>query len=74
MVTLGFNKENLRNFLASSSQQKEGQTTKATPPKAKGAKPDSGGGSTSYLVEKARKDKCWRYGGPHKKKDYPNPL
>jgi hypothetical protein len=41
--------------------------------KAKGAKPDSGGGSTSYFAEQGGKDKCWRCGGLHEEKDYPNP-
>jgi hypothetical protein len=53
MVTLGFNKENLRNSLTSSGQQSRGQPTKATPPKAKGAKPYLGG---SIIFNKTR----WR--------------
>jgi hypothetical protein len=73
VVILGFNKKNPRNFLAPSSQQSWGQPTKAKPPKAKGAKLDSSGNSTSYLAKQSGKDKCWRCGGPHKKKDYPNP-
>ncbi len=73
MVTFGFNKENPRNFLAPSSQQSQSQPTKVTPPKAKGAKPNSGGGSTSYSTKQGGEDKCWRCGEFHKKKDYPNP-
>ncbi len=73
MVTLGFNKENPRNFPAPSGQQPQSQPTKATLPKAKGAKPGSGGGSTSYSIEQGGEDKCWRCGGFHKKKDCPNP-
>jgi hypothetical protein len=73
VVTLGFNKENPRNSRAPLRQQSQGQPTKAIPPKAKDAKPYSGGDSTSYLVEQGQEDKCWRCGGPHKKKDCPNP-
>jgi hypothetical protein len=48
VVTLGFDKDNLRNSPTPSSQQSRGQPTEAIPPKAKGAKPNLGGGSTSY--------------------------
>jgi hypothetical protein len=68
MVTIGFNKENLRNSPTPFGQQSRSQPTKAAPPKAKAAKPNSNGGSTSYLMEQGGKDKCWRCGGPHKKK------
>jgi hypothetical protein len=51
VVALGFNKENPKNFLTTLGQQLRSQPTKATPSKAKGANPDLGGGSTSYLVE-----------------------
>jgi hypothetical protein len=37
VVTIGFNKENPRNFPTPSSQQSQSQPTKATPPKVKGA-------------------------------------
>jgi hypothetical protein len=47
-VTLGFNIDNPRNSPTPSGQQSQGQPTKAVPPKAKGARPDLGGGSTSY--------------------------
>jgi hypothetical protein len=59
MVTLGFNKE-IQGILQHHW--------------AKGAKPNFSGGSTSYYVEEGGEDKCWRCGGPHKKKDCPNPL
>jgi len=68
-----FNKENPWNFLALSGQQSWGQPTKVAPPKAKGAKPYLSGGSTSYSMEWGEKNKSWRCGGPHKKKDYLNP-
>jgi hypothetical protein len=55
-------------------QQSQGQLTKVGPPKAKGAKVNSNGGSTSYLAEERGEDKCWKCGGPHKKKDCLNPL
>jgi hypothetical protein len=71
VVTLGFNKENLRNFPTPLGEQLRSQPTKATPPKAKGAKFDSGGGSTSYLIKQGGEDKCWRCGGSHKKKQIP---
>jgi hypothetical protein len=58
MVTLGFNKENPRYSLTPLSQQSQSQPTKATPPKAKGAKLDSGGGSTSYSIKQGGEDKC----------------
>jgi hypothetical protein len=57
MVTLGFNKENPRNFLAQLGQESQSQLTKAAPPKAKGAKPNSSGGSTSYSTKQGGKDK-----------------
>jgi hypothetical protein len=47
--------------------------TKVTLPKAKGAKPDSSGGSTSYSIKQGGEDKCWKCGGFHKKKDCSNP-
>jgi hypothetical protein len=37
-------------------------------------KPNSGGGSTFYSVKQGGENKCWKCGGLHKKKDYPNPL
>ncbi len=74
VVTFGFNKENPRNYLAPSSHQSQCKSTKVAPPKAKGAKLDSGGGSTSYLAKQGGKDKCWKCGGLHKKKNCPNPL
>jgi hypothetical protein len=58
MVTFGFNKENPRNFPTPSSQQFRNQPTKVAPPKAKGAKPNSSGGSTSYSIEQGGEDKC----------------
>jgi hypothetical protein len=64
----------LSNFLTPSCQQTQGQPTKAIPPKAKEAKLNSSGGSTSYIAKQGGEDKCWRCGGPHKKKDYPNPA
>ncbi len=70
VVTLGFNKKNPRNSPTPFSQQLHGQPTKATPPKAKGPKPNSSGGFTSYSIKQHGEDKC---GGPHKKKDCPNP-
>jgi hypothetical protein len=73
MVTLGFNKENLRNPPTPSSQQSQRQPIKATPPKAKRAKLDLGGGSTSYSTKQSGEDKCSKCGGFHKKKDCPNP-
>jgi len=48
VVTLGFNKVNSRNYPTPLNQQSQGQPTKAIPPKAKGGKPNLGGGSTSY--------------------------
>jgi hypothetical protein len=48
VVTFRLNKDNPRNFPTPLSQQSWSQPTKATPPKAKGARPDLGGGSTSY--------------------------
>jgi len=57
VVTLGFNKDNPRSFLAPSSQQSWGEPTKAIPPKAKGAKLDSSGGFTFFLMEQGGKDK-----------------
>ncbi len=72
VVTFGFNKENPNNSPTPSRQQLRNQPTKATPPKAKGAKPNLSGGFTSYLVEQGGEDKCWKCGGLHKK-DYPNP-
>jgi hypothetical protein len=47
-------------------------THQVASPKAKGAKPYLGGGSTSYLVEQGGENKCWRCGGPNKK-DYLTP-
>jgi len=73
VVTLGFNKENPRNFPTPSNQRSQGQPTKAAPPKAKGAKLDSGSGSTYYSTEQGGENKCWRCDGLHKKKDCPNP-
>jgi len=73
MVTLGFNKENLRNSPTPSGQQSQRQPIKATPPKAKRAKLDSGGGSTSNSTKQSGEDKCSKCGGFHKKKDCPNP-
>jgi hypothetical protein len=58
VVTLGFNKENPRNYPAPLDQQSQNQPTKTTPPKAKGAKLDLGGDSTSYLAKQGGKDKC----------------
>jgi hypothetical protein len=49
VVTFGFNEESPKNFSTTLGQHD--QPTKATAPKAKGANPDLGGGSTSYLVE-----------------------
>jgi hypothetical protein len=57
VVTLGFNKDNPRNSLAPSGQQSWGEPTKAIPPKAKGAKLDSGGGFTFLLMEQGGKNK-----------------
>jgi len=51
VVTLGFNKENPRNFPTPLGEQLHSQPTKATPPKAKGAKLNLGGSSTSYLTK-----------------------
>jgi hypothetical protein len=73
VVTLGFNKENLKKFPTPSSQQSWIQPTKVVPPRAKGAKPNSSVGSTFYLAKQGGEDKCWKCGGVHKKKDYPNP-
>jgi hypothetical protein len=73
VVTLRFNKENPRNFLAPSSQQSQSQPTKVAAPKAKGTKPNSSGGFASYLTKESGEEKCWRCGWPHKKKDCPNP-
>jgi len=73
MVTLGFNKKNPWNSLTPSNQESQSQPTKATPHKAKKAKPDSSGGSTSYSMEQGGEDKCWRCGGPRKKNNCPNP-
>jgi len=74
VVTFGFNKENPRNYLAPSSHQSRRKSTKVAPPKAKGAKLDSGGGSTSYSAKQGGEDKCWKCGGPHKNFFGPNPL
>jgi hypothetical protein len=42
--------------------------------KSQGVKPNSSGHSTSYSVKQGGENKCWRCGGLHKKKNYPNPL
>ncbi len=63
---------NLGSFSNTINQQSQNQPTKSTPPKAKGAKPNWNGHSTSYSMEQSGEDKCWRCGGPHKK-DGPNP-
>ncbi len=57
VVILGFNKDNPRNFLTPLGQQSRGEPTQAVPPKAKGAKLDSNGGFTSYLMEQDEEDK-----------------
>jgi hypothetical protein len=49
VVTLGFNKKNPGNFFRSTITRLV--HTKVPPPKAKGAKPNSGGGSTSYSTK-----------------------
>jgi hypothetical protein len=74
VVTLGFNKENPKNFPTPSSQQSRSQPTKVTPLKAKGAKLELGNNSTSYLVEQGGEEKCLRCGRPHKKKECSNPA
>ncbi len=74
MVTFGFNKENPRNYPTPSSHQSRGKSTNVAPPKAKGAKLNLSGGSTSYSIQQSGKNKCWKCGGPHKKKNCPNPL
>ncbi len=69
MVTVKFNTENPRNFLAPLSQQLHGQPTKVAPPKVKGgAKPNLGDGSIYYSTEQGREDKCWRCGGLTRKR------
>ncbi len=55
VVTLGFNKDNPRNFPTPSNQQSQGQPTKVVPPKAKGAKSYLGGGPHPIKWNKVEK-------------------
>ncbi len=70
---LGSIRKTQKNSPAPSCQQLRNQPTKLHYPRPRGTKLDLDGGSTSYFVEQGGEDKCWRCGGLHKKKDYPNP-
>jgi hypothetical protein len=54
VVTLGFNKKNLRNHLALSAQKPWGQPNKIMPKKKKGTKHELNG-FTSYSMEQNKK-------------------
>jgi hypothetical protein len=74
VVTLGFYKETPKPLLMPSTQPTRGQPIKASPQEAKGPKHGSRGGFSSYSTKHGVEERCWKCGGPHHKRDCPNPL